>query len=81
MRWLLNLPGVLTSSLLWVVLANRLHAHPGHGNEIVPADSVWHSLLQPEHGAALWLLTLISILSLKLLLGRPGTNFTPRRIR
>ncbi|MCA9134285.1 MAG: hypothetical protein KDA45_14050 [Planctomycetales bacterium] len=36
-------------------LSNIAHGHPGHALPLVPADSGWHYLLHPEHGAILLL--------------------------
>ncbi len=41
-RFALSLP-------LVALLCAVVQAHPGHAREVVPAESSWHYLLQPEH--------------------------------
>lgn len=54
----LAFPAVLVASITSVA-----QAHPHHAHTVVPADSGWHFLLQPEH-ALVWSIGLATLLGI-----------------
>lgn len=63
-----------------------LQAHPGHAHEVVPAESSWHYVLQPEHamvtglGVAL-LVGLVSLFWMRAQVRRSQRQLQPLRVR
>ncbi|MCA9180051.1 MAG: hypothetical protein KDA51_01325 [Planctomycetales bacterium] len=57
-------------------------AHPGHAQQVVPAQSAWHYWLQPEHAMISWVLLALPIVfvlvaSRRLIAMRRSQRLTP----